>query len=72
MRQELWRLGKRAERETCFWVALGAQDRLQARNLQGITDTVSKQTLVSYSLFIHNFLPSEKRDLVAGKAQMIM
>ena len=39
MRQELWRLGKRAERETYFWVALGAQDRLQTRNLQDITDT---------------------------------
>ena len=39
MRQALWRLGKRAKRETYFWVALGAQDRLETRNLQGITDT---------------------------------
>lgn len=39
MRQALWRLGKRAKRETYFWLALGAQDRLETRNLQGITDT---------------------------------
>lgn len=50
---------RKPRREVYFWGALGTQDRLEARNLQG---TIGIQANTGLLWSAHNVLPSDKRD----------